>query len=350
MGNIKLKFNNNFTCVPNVVFEQKERLSVKSIGLYCFIISRPENWEFSIEGTCAYLDEGRTIIRTAIDELEEIGLLKCTQNNEKGKFGSAIWEVFDAVLPSSGFPTSGKPTSGNSPQIKKNRKNNTTPNGDSKHTQEAEPETPKDPEFEKFEAWCKANAKNVLRMKEPLTGEQLKKLKQKFSTETIAEVFQQMHNKADLLKKYTSAYLTALDWCKRRDADKKAGSGAKSASNGRGGTSTAKIKNLPVLTGLNAKSQNWYNEDAHPLAMIADRFGAVDYSKTNTLPKGIRIESYQTLTIPFPEHMKTEKHRFIDDLFAVFDDGTFQPLGTNQKMRFENLDLTEKDIRKGIIH
>jgi hypothetical protein len=56
----------------------------------------------------------------------------------------------------------------------------------------------------------------VQRLKSPLTAKQWTTLVTDFTIPVVHEVLLAMENKADLLKKYTSANLTARDWCNRR--------------------------------------------------------------------------------------------------------------------------------------
>lgn len=67
-----------------------------------------------------------------------------------------------------------------------------------------------------WQTWLLANAPEVLRLKTPLTAEQWAKLVTAFGEPLTQEVLLAMQNHAGLTKKYTSAYLTALDWGRRR--------------------------------------------------------------------------------------------------------------------------------------
>lgn len=70
-------------------------------------------------------------------------------------------------------------------------------------------------DFLKFQQWVADNAPRVSQMKEPMTEEQLRRLKGKYSTEQICDILLRMHNYSDLQKKKISAYLTALNWLGR---------------------------------------------------------------------------------------------------------------------------------------
>ncbi|MGI4871279.1 MAG: hypothetical protein ACRYFX_08885 [Janthinobacterium lividum] len=67
-----------------------------------------------------------------------------------------------------------------------------------------------------WQVWLTANAPEVLRLKTPLTAEQWTALTADFGEPLVQEVLLAMQNHSGLTKKYTSANLTARDWCKRR--------------------------------------------------------------------------------------------------------------------------------------
>lgn len=71
--------------------------------------------------------------------------------------------------------------------------------------------------FKAFNDWLTKNAPNVQKLKEPFTIDQYEKLQTDFpgQNEAIRNILLAMHNKADLLKKYTSANLTLRNWIKK---------------------------------------------------------------------------------------------------------------------------------------
>jgi len=71
-------------------------------------------------------------------------------------------------------------------------------------------------DFVNFTKWISEHAPNVAKLKEPFTQEQYFKIRDAYSGELTADVLMAMHNKKDLLKSYNSAYLTFLNWAKRR--------------------------------------------------------------------------------------------------------------------------------------
>ena len=75
------------------------------------------------------------------------------------------------------------------------------------------------PEFVKFQEWIKENAPRVAKMKEPFSEAQFSALKKDFDSKFICDLLRAMHNHEPLLKKNRSAYLTFLNWAKRRETD-----------------------------------------------------------------------------------------------------------------------------------
>lgn len=71
--------------------------------------------------------------------------------------------------------------------------------------------------FKNFQNWIEENSPRVNKLKKPITLSEFLKLKKKLSSDTLIKICLAMENKADLLKKYTSAYLTILNWADRRD-------------------------------------------------------------------------------------------------------------------------------------
>lgn len=68
--------------------------------------------------------------------------------------------------------------------------------------------------FKKFNEWVTKNAPRVNQLKNPLTLDQYLKLRDKIPRDTLKKILLNMHNKADLHKKYISAYHTIQNWSK----------------------------------------------------------------------------------------------------------------------------------------
>ena len=69
MAIFKIEKNKNFTVMSNHHLRNKE-LSLKAKGLLSFMLSLPEDWDYSLAGLCAICKENKTAIRSALKELQ----------------------------------------------------------------------------------------------------------------------------------------------------------------------------------------------------------------------------------------------------------------------------------------
>lgn len=103
-----------FTVLYNSMVADK-RLSLKAKGLFAVMMSRPEDWEFSVSGLAAFTGCGKDAIRNTLAELEKVGyLIREQDHKDDGTFGGNIYVLQDIAPPSSGKPDNGEaPLSGN---------------------------------------------------------------------------------------------------------------------------------------------------------------------------------------------------------------------------------------------
>jgi predicted transcriptional regulator len=114
------KLDVSYTVASNEI--HKHGLSLKAVGLYLHILSKPDEWTFTYEGVAAQVKDGVDSIRTTVKELEESSFLNRTQKRTKnGKFNISVWEITDK--PISEKPTSEKPISGKQRQVITNKVN-----------------------------------------------------------------------------------------------------------------------------------------------------------------------------------------------------------------------------------
>ena len=124
-------FEKGWTAIPNHIINNNQ-LSAKAKCLWVYINSKPDEWDFSISGTCSQMKEGREAIRKACQELESWGLLTRQQNNKKGVFGCSEWvlsdvaysELDDELITVARKPDDGKPDDGKSTTSNKDLSNN----------------------------------------------------------------------------------------------------------------------------------------------------------------------------------------------------------------------------------
>jgi hypothetical protein len=83
-----IKIQRFFGAVPNELLNNPD-ISFKAKGLYAYLNSKPDNWDFSVEGIAAQVKEGIDSVRSGVHELEKTGYLKRIKHqNEKG-----FWEI-----------------------------------------------------------------------------------------------------------------------------------------------------------------------------------------------------------------------------------------------------------------
>lgn len=85
MDKIK-KYQVSFTQVSNIVLADSS-LSLKAKGIYAYLFSKPDDWQFHINFMQQELKETAGQIRSAINELIDRGYIIRKQFNENGKFG-----------------------------------------------------------------------------------------------------------------------------------------------------------------------------------------------------------------------------------------------------------------------
>lgn len=83
MGNINFNrdpHNRDYTCISNEILRNAE-LSWKAKGLFCYILSLPDNWRLYKSELQNHGKDGRTAIDSGFDELENAGFIKSIQKN-----------------------------------------------------------------------------------------------------------------------------------------------------------------------------------------------------------------------------------------------------------------------------
>jgi len=96
--NTRLKKGDNipFTQVANSVLYHPS-LSLKAKGLYCYMLAKPDDWDFSATRISKEIKESRPTILDIIKELIDIGLLKYVKNTN----GRSEYTIYAYVEPES---------------------------------------------------------------------------------------------------------------------------------------------------------------------------------------------------------------------------------------------------------
>ena len=86
MANFKIDKTKDFTVMSNYHLRDKS-LSLKAKGLLSFMLSLPENWDYSTNGLVAICKESRDAIKSTLDELKKNGYLVIEKvRGEKGLY------------------------------------------------------------------------------------------------------------------------------------------------------------------------------------------------------------------------------------------------------------------------
>lgn len=133
MGKIKLNKKDNYTIISNHVLRNKN-LSLKAKGLYSYMWSLPDDWDYSVAGLVAVLKEGKDAINEALKELEREGYLVRTILRKGGKFSDMDYILNEFPQPFTENPQAEKPITENPQQLntnitKKNNKEKSLPKG-----------------------------------------------------------------------------------------------------------------------------------------------------------------------------------------------------------------------------
>lgn len=103
-----IKPQTNFTTIPNHIIND-DRLSLKAKGLFLYLCSKPDGWNFSADRIKSETKDGEDSILSALKELENFGLLKRVQKRVKGVFKGNDYALFYDFSPKRENPVTDKP-------------------------------------------------------------------------------------------------------------------------------------------------------------------------------------------------------------------------------------------------
>lgn len=95
MAKLHKEIKTNFTQIPNKLIKNGN-LSAKSKGIYSYLASKPDGWDYKVWEIVKHFKEGETAIRAGIRELETNGYLtkKPKRVKESGKFDGWDWIIY----------------------------------------------------------------------------------------------------------------------------------------------------------------------------------------------------------------------------------------------------------------
>ena len=91
----RVKKEKNYTQIDNR-YLRDTRLSAKAIGVFTIILSLPDTWEFTIEGFKTICKDGKTSIKSALNELEQYGYLTRERSRDpSGRVGKMKYTFYE---------------------------------------------------------------------------------------------------------------------------------------------------------------------------------------------------------------------------------------------------------------
>ena len=97
MAVFKLPKTKNFTIMSNHHLQNKN-LSLKAKGLLSYMLSLPDNWDYSLAGLVANSKESKTSIRNTLDELKEnhyLSITKLYPNQTESKKIEYVYNIYE---------------------------------------------------------------------------------------------------------------------------------------------------------------------------------------------------------------------------------------------------------------
>ena len=82
---IRVEKTKNYTVMANYHLRDK-RLSFKAKGLMSFMLSLPDDWDYTVNGLSTFATDGRDGVRASLRELEGTGYLRLRQSRSSGRF------------------------------------------------------------------------------------------------------------------------------------------------------------------------------------------------------------------------------------------------------------------------
>lgn len=169
---VRKRKKRNFTTLDNDIFKNKD-LSMKAKGLLCTLLSLPDDWEYSIGGLAALSKDGKTSIRSTLNELEEMGYFTREERRVNGQFKGYDYIIYEE--PVSPDTTSSEPTSEKATSVERTQLNTNTLNTNESNTKKSK-ETVQDvlemiPE--ELRETAEAFVEHRKKLKAPMTGHAL---------------------------------------------------------------------------------------------------------------------------------------------------------------------------------
>lgn len=128
MPQIRIEKKDHFTRIDNGLIQNPE-ISLKAKGLLAYMLSLPDDWDYSISGLSVKCKEGKSSIRSAITELmEHRYITRSLARGENGRLGGYEYVVYEEPQPSCENQTSDNQSSDNQSSENRTQQTNNSTN------------------------------------------------------------------------------------------------------------------------------------------------------------------------------------------------------------------------------
>ena len=199
---IKTKKEKNFTVLDNT-FIKDTRLSWKAKGLMTYLLSLPDDWTIHLSEIEQHATDGKSALRSAINELKDLGYLKAEQKRENNRFAEMVYIIIEN--PAEDFPLTDFQQTENLQTENLNSENQTLQNTNNDKVLNKQSTDNNIPKVKKHKL---GTYFNVL-----LSDKELQKLVEKMGSEKTGAVIANFSELKEMKGyKYKSDYLAILRW------------------------------------------------------------------------------------------------------------------------------------------
>lgn len=217
-----------------------DKFDFEVVGIYCKLVRISSGKSLSIDFISARLGINSRRLRKTIVLLEEEGYITREPLYSNGRLNGWNYQLYAEPVKKENRTHAGKPDLSKNSLDKKQscQKTDKTENGQDNNIytnrisinnkdliidkekvlsddNTKSTLTEKEYEEQRYNEAMKKRYPHIMRMDQPLTLEQAKKLKGKFNNDLLQKIMDEMENWKPLLKKCVSAYMTINNWCNR---------------------------------------------------------------------------------------------------------------------------------------
>ena len=119
MAIIRTHKSGNYTVMSNFHLNDN-KMSLKAKGLLSFMLSKPDNWDFSVRGLQSQLKEGRDSVASTLRELINFKYVVREQVRSKGTFDDIVYHIYESPCtenPDTDNSNTEKPNTETPPQV-----------------------------------------------------------------------------------------------------------------------------------------------------------------------------------------------------------------------------------------